>query len=81
MAQLTLKQAIKQFDDWIGESSCKYPAWCIIRANINRPPAKRRRRLCFLDRGTCSDQYGLGALTGCNALHKCPHKSKTYVYR
>lgn len=28
---------------------------------------------CKLDRGTCTHQFGLGALTGCSSKEKCPN--------
>jgi len=30
--------------------------------------------ICDLDRGTCSNQFGLDHMTGCNSTEKCNHK-------
>ncbi len=37
---------------------------------------KKDRNICSLDRGTCSDQCGLGVFTGCMSIGKCNFKSK-----
>lgn len=29
---------------------------------------------CELDRGTCSNQFGLGVMTGCSSPEKCSHQ-------
>lgn len=47
------------------------------RLSLTRAIKERSKAIvitCDLDRGTCSNQYGMGYQTGCSDIGKCKHK-------
>ena len=48
-------------------------------SNINmfeKATFKNRQATCNLDRGICSNQFGMGYLTGCHSTEPCKIKTK-----